>query len=468
MNDKKHIDRLFQERFKDFEATPSDTVWQNIESELTKKKKKRRIIPIWWQYAGVAAMLALLFTIGGSYFYNSDKNPTINVVDTEREQTRSSNIKTAIETNKDNNTKVVSNDGESSKIIRKSDASKLINLKSGTASNKKTNINNNFKNSNNHVAASVGKYKTTTNSEIVTSNVNKTVQNNESLIALEHAKKEIIDASKEKTTGTKIEEKNKNNVSIEEAVENAKRNASKKNGKNKWRISPNAAPVYFSSLGEGSSIDPQFNNNSKTGEVNMSYGIHASYAVNHKLKVRSGINKVNLGYSTNDVAVYHTVGASSSTRVLENVIAVASDAPDNLSIISSESINVKPEAFTTTNSSINQAFAYIEIPLEIQYAIVNNKFGINLIGGFSSFFLSDNKIYSEAETGTRTFLGEASNINNVSYSANLGLGLNYQVSKKIDLNIEPMFKYQINTFNNTSGDFSPYFIGVYTGFAIKF
>ena len=27
MNDKKHIDRLFQERFKDFEAVPSDAVW---------------------------------------------------------------------------------------------------------------------------------------------------------------------------------------------------------------------------------------------------------------------------------------------------------------------------------------------------------------------------------------------------------------------------------------------------------
>ena len=108
------------------------------------------------------------------------------------------------------------------------------------------------------------------------------------------------------------------------------------------------------------------------------------------------------------------------------------------------------------------------MPLEIQYALVNSKLGINLIGGFSSFFLSDNKIYSEAETGTRTFLGEASNINNVSYSANFGVGFNYQVSKKFDLNLEPMFKYQINTFDNTSGDFTPFFIGVYTGFAIKF
>ena len=108
------------------------------------------------------------------------------------------------------------------------------------------------------------------------------------------------------------------------------------------------------------------------------------------------------------------------------------------------------------------------MPLEIQYTLLDKKLGINVIGGFSSFFLSDNKIFSESEGSARTFLGEATNINNVSYSANFGLGLNYQVSKKIDLNLEPMFKYQINTFNNTSGDFKPFFIGVYTGFAIKF
>ena len=108
------------------------------------------------------------------------------------------------------------------------------------------------------------------------------------------------------------------------------------------------------------------------------------------------------------------------------------------------------------------------MPLEIEYALINKKLGINVIGGFSSFFLSDNKIYSEAESGSKTYLGEANNINNVSYSANFGFGFNYQVSKKIDLNVEPMFKYQINTFNNTSGEFKPYFIGVYTGFAIKF
>lgn len=491
MNDKKHIDRLFQERFKDFEAAPTDAVWKRIEAELTKEKKKRRVIPIWWKYAGVAALLALLLTVGGTYFNGENTVKPIKVVDTESNQTRTSNAgndtKIAVENSASSENNLENNSQKDVNVVSKgADVSKPSNIlntsqvastseennniQKGSTSNKTSNLKNNLgiPKNNSIVSTSEEKNNTLNNSTMVSSseNNNKTLQNNETLI--NSAKALINNATNEATNIAKTEEKNKNTLTIEDALEDSKNNIEKEKNTNKWRITPNAAPVYFNSLGEGSSIDSQFNTNSKTGDVTMSYGISASYVVNNKLKVRSGINKVNLGYNTNDVILYQSVGLSSSTRALENINANTGNTPDNISVISSETLNTKPEAFATTNTSINQSFAYIEVPLEIQYALVNTKLGINLIGGFSSFFLSDNKIFSEAENGTRLFLGEANNINNVSYSANFGIGLNYQVSKKIDLNFEPMFKYQINTFNNTSGNFTPYFIGVYTGFAIKF
>ena len=260
-----------------------------------------------------------------------------------------------------------------------------------------------------------------------------------------------------------------NKLSITDALSNTKDVIEADNDKleNRWSVTPNAAPVYFNTIGEGSSIDPQFNGNSKTGEVNMSYGISASYALNKKITVRSGINRVNLGYNTNDVLVFQSTGLSSRNSALQNVST--SSNGDTVSLISSETLSSdNSNSFASTNASINQALGYIEIPLEIQYTLSDKKFGINLIGGFSSFFLNNNEIFSEQENGTRTFLGEANNINDISYSANFGLGLNYKVTKKFDLNLEPIFKYQFNTFNNTSGNFSPFFIGVYTGLSIKF
>ena len=63
MKERKNIDDLFREGFENFEATPPADTWDQIAAKLQKKKKDRKIIPIWWRVAGVAALLALLFTI---------------------------------------------------------------------------------------------------------------------------------------------------------------------------------------------------------------------------------------------------------------------------------------------------------------------------------------------------------------------------------------------------------------------
>lgn len=548
MGDKKHIDRLFQEGFKDFEETPSDAVWENIEAKLNQKKKKRRVIPIWWRYAGVAALLLLLLTIGGVYFNHTDKTTTNQISDTE-DATRSNfkkddptnldKAKDAI-TNTDSNeneglddtspqikTTPLSNTITSSKetsIAEETSTSKnnneikeastlpinkgqnginkLLNTESNHAvvgnleeKNNNDKISNKSKSNiaftyNSEEKKDIEKLQNTLkNDTAIASDSEKStqvIQQNKALLIDKESTQEIINnasknnnaiaKTKENNTETAIKDKvTDHNLTIEEVIDKTKNIIEEEENVNRWSIAPNAAPVYFNTLGEGSSLDPQFNSNSKSGELNMSYGISASYAVNKKLSIRSGINKVNLGYTTNDIVRFQSLGSNSSSRKLQNVNSINADntsdsSPDNVSLVSGESLNSSeiPKAFSTSNTSINQDLGYIEIPLEIKYALSNKKLGVNLIGGFSSFFLNNNKIFSELEGGARTFIGEANNINKVSYSANFGLGLNYQVSKKIDLNLEPMFKYQINTFKNTSGDFKPFFIGVYTGFAIKF
>ncbi len=503
MKEKKHIDRLFQEGLKDFEATPSDAVWKNIESKL-KEKKKTRIIPIWWRYAGVAALLLLLLTIGGAYFISTDKPETNTVVDTETKINNDTDNLNSDALNKNNSFITDNNTENENKEETSENKTKLLNNKINSASNSsiaKTtgseNRNNNIQSSNkkSNISNSIIKTKSET---AVTSNIEETNKNSNqnvksSILIDNNSAKNIINnnaannntiaKSNDEETNTSLtndKTTKENSLTIEEAIDETKDVIEEEKPNRRWTVTPNAAPVYFNSLGEGSSIDPQFNRNSKTGEINMSYGISTSYALNKKLSIRSGINRVNLGYKTNNIVLYRSVGVSSSSkRTLQNVsvstINNFQDSPsrntsENISLVSSENFisNESPESFGASNTSINQSLGFIEVPIEIQYALLNKKLGINVIGGFSSFFLNNNKISSETENGSKIFLGEASNLNKISYSANFGLGLNYQVSKKIDFSLEPMFKYQINTFNNTSGDFKPYFIGVYTGFAIKF
>jgi hypothetical protein len=110
---------------------------------------------------------------------------------------------------------------------------------------------------------------------------------------------------------------------------------------------------------------------------------------------------------------------------------------------------------------------YYEVPLEVSYAVLDKKFGINVIGGVSTLFLSQNKI-SLVSSETNVKLGEAKNLNQVHFSTNVGLGFKYQIIKSFQINVEPMVKYQLNTFSNNSGDFKPLFIGLYSGISYSF
>ena len=131
------------------------------------------------------------------------------------------------------------------------------------------------------------------------------------------------------------------------------------------------------------------------------------------------------------------------------------------------SLSEAPEIIKSNIVSLEQQFGFIEVPLELEYSLVDKKLGLNVIGGFSTFFLNNNNLFLVDQSGS-SLIGESANLNDVSYSANFGLGMFYNFSKAFQFNLEPMFKYQINTFNNTSGDFQPFFMGVYTGLSFKF
>jgi Leucine-rich repeat (LRR) protein len=120
-----------------------------------------------------------------------------------------------------------------------------------------------------------------------------------------------------------------------------------------------------------------------------------------------------------------------------------------------------------TQGSINQRFGYIEVPFEISYKLVDKKIGVEIISGLSTLFLNNNQV-SIVSSGLTTILGEANNLNKIHFSTNIGLGVKYNFWKSFEANIEPTFKYQINTFSNDSGGFKPYFVGLYSGISYNF
>ena len=529
MNDKKNIDRLFQEKFKDFEMAPDDAVWNRISESLPKKKKKRRVIALWWQYGGVAAVIAILLTIGVSvYNSGSNNNPIPSVVETDNSNQKEENKKT--ETNIKDSSKSIQNELKESKsdynnglANSSSDENLNLNTKENTPSQQENSANTlsntsqrnritENKNINNKKEVGVTEKqqgiatisdqikdgsKVTSNSDKSKTNSSETNQlstENELKSAIKNTIKDsnsaVVSNDSSKNTENNSNS-NSDNVettitensivdetkkqSIEDAIaENSEDIIDEKEeeNQNRWSIAPNVAPVYYSSLGKGSSIDSQFNENAKSSDVNMSYGINASYAVSRKLKIRAGVNRVNLSQKTSDVFAF--AGSSTAARATNSEQPTGNinygNKTGNIVLMSSSMLfnSSAPEVFNThSTGNVDQRFGFIEVPLELEYSLLDKKFGVNVIGGFSTFFLSQNEIYADID-GASTLIGEANNINNTSFSANFGLGLDYNLSQHWNINLEPQFKYQINTFSNTYGDYRPFFIGVYTGLSFKF
>ena len=165
---------------------------------------------------------------------------------------------------------------------------------------------------------------------------------------------------------------------------------------NKWNIAPNIAPVYYNTLSSGSPIDSELSGNKKKGKINMSYGISVGYAINKKLILRTGINKVSLGFDTEDVAVSTNQETVGGIRGMKNINL--SPAVASLNIASSESFSIAqiPSSFSALyNSSLNQRLGYLEVPVELSYKISDKKMKIDVIAGMSTFFLNENDIYTK-------------------------------------------------------------------------
>lgn len=596
MNERKNIDRLFQEKFKDFEVAPPDFVWENIREAL-EEKKKRRVIPIWIRLSGVAAVflisgvLATLFFNGSNSKINTNPvvldtpgaTPTDPLHTTPNSTTTTpgassgnaagtnagkganeSDVNTAVANGEENtnNSGSKANGTGANTIIKTGTPLPVFNTKNNAVANKDHNANAAGINKNNGkrvkqnkaamqqgeaFAVSQGAQKTsgkenknantTTDGSTVNktgtaqntlnegiANTNKKSSINNQTVAPnnrlnEQSKqtdgtKNILPAAKEgianntnnsatktisdKTTidtatkqGSTIIDKN---IPATEAIaqttvdtaatvvpenelekllreklsgkKDEDKAVAEKSNKSKWNVKPQVAPIFFSSLSEGSPINEQFASNSKTYDNDMSFGVGVNYALSDRITIRTGINTVNLNYATNDIAFHASLNGQTSniieTRNTANIVI------QNANTLEPATFIIDGQPSQAVNGSMMQKTGYLEVPLEMSYALINKKFGIDVIGGVSTLFLNQNNVSVVSSEGLSTQVGQAENLNNVHFSTNIGVGFKYRFWDSFEANFEPMFKYQVNTFSRDAGNFKPYFIGLYSGVSFSF
>ena len=400
MRDYKNIDRIFQEKLKDLEVFPPNQSWNSIQKKLAPVSQKKRL-PIWLKFASVAALFILFFSIGTIYFIPESKFS--------RNFLKEKNEKTVID-KKDSTLLTTSNNKTTDKKI--------------TAPTKvTTNINSE-----------------STSEIAVISNMDEDELNGNSNLNNKNDKNSIlVDAL---------------NLPLSNANEEKVKTTQASTGR--ITVATIFAPIYISALGDGSGIDSQFKDNPASGNSSYSYGVKFAYKLNNKFSVQSGVNLINLGYTTNNIYVTPGVSVVEFSNLSTNPTNVGK--PQEFATSKLRDLN----AIDPNKGSLNQVFGYVEIPVELKYSVTDGKLGVNLVGGFSTLLLNKDEVFVETNSITQS-LGSSNNLRAINFSGNIGLDVDYSIKENLFINISPMFKMQTNTFSKNSGSIQPYYLGVYTG-----
>lgn len=252
---------------------------------------------------------------------------------------------------------------------------------------------------------------------------------------------------------------------------------------NRWSMSAMASPTYYSNISTGANSYTRRLMSSEKAASSFSGGLSVLYKINRRLTIQTGFYYAKNGqqvdgvYSFAGFKEYVDSKGASNFEVMTSSGTVYAKNPDVFLSGSRERISTAytNDVFDPEKASLNymdnaliQNFSYIELPVMLRYKVVDKTLDVNVIGGLSYDLLVDNSVFT-VNQGRKYSVGETMGLNQIAISSSLGMGMEYNFSKKITLNLEPTFRYFLNPFDKTYGSsVHPYSFGVFSGFSFKF
>lgn len=486
MENNKEIGKLFKEQLDALDISPKDGGWDAIQTELNEKKKKRRFfIPFWFGAIGLLSIgiyswflllensssrnidfLNKKIEQNSSNSKNNESNKDIIeklvVIDSSKNQLHIDKVydalKKQIETKKALNSSFAKKSStESEKNLQNSNKKNTflnLNSKNKIANNQfysKNNLNKNSKKDNNikkivlnfekqnQVVSieSISENKSVSNTPNQLSNNKNSFQLNDTIKSESTSIKKIDSIASKKLKKQQVKSQEKDSLQTEE------------NKKGKFAVFAFASPTLSVFNSKTSLLDNRLDNNSKNTEIGLSYGVFICFEGTERFSLRIGVAKSNLKFVTNN-ALLNTYNYSE--------INYASGISNAFIYVNSNN---------SATMKITQEIGYIEVPLEAKYKIIDKKISLNGILGFSYLFLDKNEIYIETSNGTKYNIGQTRDLLKQTISINLGLGLNYKITKRLKFNLEPIVKYNLKSSQNIN--YSNLFsINVLSGFQYSF
>ena len=470
MKKDQNLDDLFREKLLNYEQEPPKHLLENILAGVAGRRRKRKLV--FWRIAGVAAAILLAFIAGwelNDSTVNTGVQPVAIIQKTiPQTETKINGLIAAQVPNEMNEIKKNSKKGNEA---IQSVANTTLMAKSPGASQEIKPV------------AEVPLNIHANQSEIVTplkSLTPRIIGNNQTGL---HTQERLVPIAK-----TEQEE-----LSIDQQIMNQNeqmltaQNETKK--KNRWMVGAQVAPAYSVERSSHSQVYASNMLGASSGKpVDLGGGLSVQYKSGKRWSLQSGVyysalgqtsgnsssfSEANFALANNESQNYNapvSIDANSSKMMMNSSAGVIefSSIPSGVILGTNIADKSMVSAVIVSNAQFTQNFDYIEIPMILRYTVIDSKFNVEMIGGFSSNLLVGNQTYMEG-SNYRSLVGKTMDMQTLNYSGTLGIGLKYGLSKRIFLNVEPRVKYFLNSLNsNSSVTYKPYTVGVFTGLSYQF
>lgn len=499
------MDSLFADGLKNLSVPPNPKVWQGINSKMIEAKKKRLFAIYMW--TGVAVSILLLLAIGNHYFsgqpnYNMQLN-TLSETTTEVQKDSKQDLKWQIDLKADVITEEeytgnsISSDKLFSSENKQEDGRKSVNQVSNKQYADVTGSEGKI------IKEATGMPTGSNGSEIRTSNLDIVFSSKEKELAFLDS--EFVNALMNSKSGEKLSNFEydlptqlvpntsqlntfqnyaliADEIQIRKNILAIEKLRHEKNKENRWSVIGQVSSSYSSYSGDSKG------NNMESGIWSVGGGAKVNFAMNKKWAFQTGIvyNRFGQDLGSGGVGRLYDAGPIPEDKLSSsNVYPSATSAgrirlsgggdfplasPSFYSDEFANFSNFSNSSFSSSSSSsenLIQSFKAIEIPFLLRYNLIQKKVGVFVSGGLSLNMIVGNGVYDQSKGNKK--IGEIEGIRTANFSSQFSFGLEYRLNSKLQIGLEPSFKYYLNSINTSSQyQYKPYSIGISTGIRYNF
>jgi len=442
LDENKHIDSLFADRLKGLSVEPNPEVWNAINGKMLAKRKKKMLVI--YISTGIAAAILLLFSITNQALFDVNSNAI------QFEQI-SANTKTDSEKTIENDNQEFNSQNIEAKNTKSTDLNNIISKPESNVSKSNVLIVRESK------AGSIPKESIIDAIPLGFSRL--FTRDKDSSQELKYNLAQKVDPVVLLADEMQI----KANLML---MEQESKDALKEN---RWSILGQVSSAYSNETSAESAA---------SGIVSFGGGVKVNYALGKKLALQTGFLYNSFGQDLSsgggqEMLFYdaNLTGESGSSFVGSNgrkvFPASTSAGAIKFSNHSSQAANSEYVSSSYSSSNIMQNFETIEVPFILRYSLTQKRLGVFVSGGLGANFIVANGVYDTS--GSKRKIGEIENLRTTNFSSLVGLGFEYKLNSKLQIGVEPTFKYYLNSINKSSEfDYKPYSIGILTGIRYNF